>query len=123
MPNSFTAQLTAQLTAQITASISTLCFMLLLSNSTPAYAQTPKPLKSVASPPNELTAIAHSINAQAAADRTAASEPDSLALTSLPIVGDFINEDGSFDMGMDLPFAFNIGDVMGETGVVLSVTF
>ncbi len=110
-------------TAQMIAGAFTLCFMGLLSNSAPAHAQTPKPLKALASPPHELAAIAHSINAQIAAERGVDSEPVGVVLTSLPIVGDLLNEDGSFDMGMDLPLVVNVGDVMGQTGMVLSITF
>lgn len=60
------------------------------------------------------------INTQFAKERAIAQETAGLDIEELPIIGELLDEEGNFDWGMDLPFSVEIGDVMGETGLVLS---
>lgn len=75
----------------------------------------------------EMDAIAHqrvadSINAGFADDQTTDESAD-LNLAEIPIIGDLLDAEGNFDWGMDLPISVNLGDVMGDYGLVLSADF
>ena len=77
----------------------------------------------IESQPEESATVAHRINVGFAIARTSPTEPAGLALDSLPIIGDLIDAEGNFDWGIDLPVSFNLGNVEGETGLVLSTDF
>lgn len=63
--------------------------------------------------------VADRINAGFADDQTTGESAD-LDLAEIPIIGDLIDAEGNFDWGMDLPISVNLGDVMGDYGLVLS---
>lgn len=67
--------------------------------------------------------IADSINAQFAGDQTSAAESTDLTLSEIPIIGEFLDEEGNFDWGMDLPISVNLGDVMGDYGLIVGADF
>ncbi len=71
---------------------------------------------------DSLESTAQTINAGFAIAHSSQSQSVGLALDSLPLIGDLINAKG-FDWGMDLPLSFNVGSVMGETGLILSTDF
>ncbi|MEM6449006.1 MAG: hypothetical protein AAF703_01695 [Cyanobacteria bacterium P01_D01_bin.105] len=52
-----------------------------------------------------------------------ADTTEGFPLESLPVIGELLDESGNLDMGINLPVDMRIGDVMGETGLVLSADF
>ncbi len=75
----------------------------------------------------EMDAIAHqkvadSINAEFT-DDPSADESANLNLADIPIIGDLLDAEGNFDWGMDLPISVNLGNVMGDYGLVFSADF
>ncbi len=67
--------------------------------------------------------IADNINARFVDDQTSAAESADLTLSEIPIIGEFLDEDGNFDWGMDLPLSVNLGDVMGDYGLIVGADF
>ncbi|MGI8934553.1 MAG: hypothetical protein ACR2FS_10815 [Phormidesmis sp.] len=75
----------------------------------------------------EMDAITHqrvadSINAEFT-DDPSADESANLNLADIPIIGDLLDAEGNFDWGMDLPISVNLGNVMGDYGLVFSADF
>lgn len=66
--------------------------------------------------------VADHINAGFADDQTTDESAD-LDLADIPIIGDLVDAEGNFDWGMDLPISVNLGDLMGDYGLVLSADF
>ncbi len=77
----------------------------------------------VENPSNELDDVAQSMNAGFAIAQSPQTQPADFALSSLPIIGELLNAEGNIDFGMELPVSFNVGSVMGETGLILSTDF
>jgi hypothetical protein len=79
--------------------------------------------------PISLDQAADSFNQQMMTDRAIAANPMGQFLKSLPLVSDFVDETGSldigtdFDMGANLPISVDLGNVMGNTGLVFSTDF
>lgn len=71
--------------------------------------------------------VADTMNTQIAEEQARLNEPVGLQLESIPIVNELINAAGeldtSFKMGGGVPLSVGVGDVMGNTGVVLSTDF
>lgn len=72
---------------------------------------------------NSLSEAADNINAGFAIAQSPQTQPAGFALDSLPLISGLLDEAGNFDLGMDLPVSFNVGSVMGETGLILSTDF
>ncbi|MGC1310354.1 MAG: hypothetical protein WA885_24250 [Phormidesmis sp.] len=68
-------------------------------------------------------AVSEGINTDMADSQFLKTSQPGLALDSLPLIGDLLDEEGNFDWGMNLPMTVNLGDVMGETGLVLGTDF
>ena len=122
----------------LTVGASTFLIFQLVGSAHTAIAQTPSPLNpslwpleartfELQSNTPELDAVSNAINHQMADESSAEAESKSLNLEDLPIIGDFVDdfvdEEGNFDWGVDLPMDVSVGDVVGETGVILSTDF
>lgn len=81
----------------------------------PRYVEAPEPALS-------LDTIAADINGQLFHHRPLATAPG-LDIESLPIIGELIDEAGNFDWGMSLPISIDLGNVMGQTGLIFSADF
>ncbi|MGB7085971.1 MAG: hypothetical protein WBD47_10485 [Phormidesmis sp.] len=67
--------------------------------------------------------VSESINNRTGRDSSAERKADELDMRSVPIIGELLDDEGNFDWGVDLPVSFNVGNVMGQTGLVLGADF
>ncbi|NJM98572.1 MAG: hypothetical protein HC800_16705 [Phormidesmis sp. RL_2_1] len=107
---------------------STFCFIQSLSSAVSAQSQTallPLQPRTVKVDPQftRLDTAERNINTKIEVERNTPIEPIGIDFDSLPIVGEFLDREGNFDMGFDLPVDISVADVMGETGVVLGIRF
>lgn len=70
-------------------------------------------------PDAELSVAAENINAAFAKSQEPEPEPEVL----LPVIGEFLNEKGKFDWGMDIPVTFDFGDLVGNPVLVVGTDF
>lgn len=63
------------------------------------------------------------INKQIAIAREQPTEAEGLSFDQIPLINELLDEEGNFDMGIELPFSVSVTDVMGSYGVVLSADF
>ncbi len=74
-----------------------------------------------------LAQVANGLNQQMAMERAIAAEPVGLQFSDLPmvkdLVKDLVDDSGNLDIAKGLPFSVGLGDVMGQTGIVLSTDF
>jgi hypothetical protein len=79
--------------------------------------------------PMSLDKAADTFNQNMVTDRAIAANPMGQFLQSLPLISDFVDETGhldlgtDFDMGSNLPISVDLGNVMGNTGLVFSTDF
>jgi hypothetical protein len=79
--------------------------------------------------PMSLDKAADTFNQNMVTDRAIAANPMGQFLQSLPLISDFVDETGhldlgtDFDMGTNLPISVDLGNVMGNTGLVFSTDF
>lgn len=79
--------------------------------------------------PMSLDKAADTFNQQMVTDRAIAANPMGQFLQSLPLISDLVDETGNldlgtdFDMGTNLPISVDLGNVMGNTGLVFSTDF
>jgi hypothetical protein len=77
----------------------------------------------------ELDQAADNFNQQRGVDSAIGSDAIAQFLESIPFINDFINESGKFAVGSNLetgtnfPISFDLGDVMGNTGLIVSTDF
>ncbi|MEO0645002.1 MAG: hypothetical protein AAFZ17_02410 [Cyanobacteria bacterium J06650_10] len=63
------------------------------------------------------------INEQIAIAREQPTEAEGLSFDQIPLINELLDEEGNFDMGIELPFSVSVTDVMGSYGMVLSADF
>lgn len=71
----------------------------------------------------ELDEVAQGINVAFDDAQNPKAETNELDLSGIPIVGEMLDENGKFDWGMDIPFSFDFGDLMGRPVVVVGTDF
>ncbi|MEL6814071.1 MAG: hypothetical protein AAFP03_04560 [Cyanobacteria bacterium J06598_3] len=68
-----------------------------------------------------LDHVSDSINSRLSGEETVATKSVGIDIESLPLVSEFLDEDGNFDLG--LPFSVDISDLMGESYFMVGTDF